>query len=325
MAMTGMRDLARVPLVAGPTPLQPAQRLSQAVGFEVWLKRDDLTGFGLGGNKVRALEYLLGDAEARGCDCLVTGAGPQSNWAMLAALAARVRGLPAYVVYYGHPVRPAGNHRLAVLAGADVRFTGDAERSSVDDAVACLADDLRAAGCTPYIVPRGGAVAMGAAGYVRGAWEIADQLREAGLATPTLWLPTGSCGTQAGLLAGVRLLDLGGRVVGVTVSRPVEEARARVADLAAATADLLDADAPRTPDDVEVVAGYIGPGYGQPSQEGDRAAALLARTEGVLLDPVFGAKAMAALLDAGAAAGEPVVFLCTGGSPTLFTTPGAPP
>lgn len=312
--------LPRVRLLpADPTPLQPARRLSAELGVEVWLKRDDLTGFGLGGNKVRGLEYLLADAEQQGCDCLVTGAGPQSNWAMLAALAARVRGLSAHLVYYGDPVAPAGNHLLAELAGADVRFTGDADRAAVDHAVAALADELRAAGRRPYTLPRGGAVALGAIGYVRAALELAEQLVAADLAPAALWLPTGSCGTQAGLLAGARWLQLGARVVGVTVSRPADECRARVTALAAGAAALLDVPGAGTDADAEVVDGYAGPGYGQPSKEGELVAALVARTEGVFLDPVFGAKAMAALYDAAAGARGPVVFLCTGGAPTLFT------
>lgn len=319
----GLLSLPRVPLlVGGPTPLEAAPRLSEAIGVDVWLKRDDLTGLGLGGNKVRGLEYLLADAERRGCDCIVTGAGPQSNWAMLAALAARVRGLDAYLVYYGDPVVADGNYRLAMLAGADVRFTGDPDRASVDAAIDELADELRAAGRRPYVVPRGGAVPLGAVGYARAALELAGQLLDAGVEPRALWLATGSCGTQAGLLAGVRWLCLQARVVGVTVSRPAEEVRARVAELAAGTAALLGLPHPAGSDDVEVVAGYLGPGYGQRSAAGERAAALAARTEGVFLDPVFAAKAMAALIEAAPALDGPVVFVCTGGAPTLFTAPG---
>lgn len=311
--------LPRVRLLpGGPTPLQPAPRLSAELGVEVWLKRDDLTGFGLGGNKVRGLEYLLADAEQQGCDCLVTGAGPQSNWAMLAALAARARGLDPYLVYYGSPAEPAGNHLLAELAGADVRFTGEADRTSVDAAVAALAEQLRVAGRRPYLLPRGGAVPLGAVGYVHAALELAGQLLDTGVAPRTLWLATGSCGTQAGLVAGAGWLQLGARVVGVTVSRPADECRARVTELAAGAAALLGIPAPGH-DDVDVRGGYAGPAYGHASKEGEAAAALVARTEGVFLDPVFGAKAMAGLVDAGPATPGPVVFLCTGGAPTLFT------
>lgn len=323
-------SLPRVRLRAdGPTPLHPARRLSEAIGIEVWLKRDDLTGFGLGGNKVRGLEYLLADAERRGCDCLVTGAGPQSNWAMLAALAARVRGLDAHLVYYGDEVPAQGNHLLAAAVGADIRFTGEADRTSVDACLARIAEELREAGRTPYVLPRGGAVPLGCVGYVQAALELELQLLEVGLDPGTLWLATGSCGTQAGLLAGVRWLRLGVPVVGVTVSRPVGECRARIAELASGATTLLGLDPPTGSGepDVIVVGGYIGPGYGARSKEGEAAAALAARTEGVFLDPVFAAKALAGLIDAaeaGTVAG-PVVFLCTGGAPALFSAPGQRP
>lgn len=320
--MRRLLELPRVSLVAAPTPLHPAPRLSAAIGAEVWFKRDDLTGLGLGGNKVRALEYLLGDALEDGCDCLVTGAGPQSNWAMLAALAARRCGLDPYLVFYGPPVRPAGNLLLDELTGADIRFTGELDRASVDAGIEKLRDDLRAAGRRPYCVPRGGATPRGAAGYVRASLELAGQLMSAGLAPSVLWLATGSCSTQAGLVAGAHWLRAPYEVVGVTVSRPVGECLDRVAALAGGAADLLrlpDFEAPAA----TVLDGYLGPGYGRRSPAGEDAARLVAHTEGVFLDPGFAAKAMAALIDA-ARAGRltgPVVFLVTGGAPTLFTAP----
>lgn len=317
--MKQLLSLPRVPLVAGPTPLVPTPRLSTEIDAEVWFKRDDLTGLGLGGNKVRGLEYLLGDALAKGCDCFVTGAGPQSNWAMLAALAARRCGLVPYLVFYGSATRPTGNLLLDELLGADVRFTGEFDRSSVDTAIDKLGAELSAAGRRPYVVPRGGATPLGAIGYVRASLELADQLLAGGLTPSQLWLATGSCGTQAGLIAGSRWLCSPYDVIGVTVSRPVDECIARISSLAAGTTALLGLPDPDV-DSGAVVGGYLGPGYGQASPEGDAAARLVARTEGVFLDPVFGAKAMAALVDA-ARAGRvngPVVFLVTGGAPTLF-------
>ena len=322
--MKDLLSLPRVPLAATPTPLQPALRLGEALGVELWFKRDDLTGLGLGGNKVRALEYLMADALAQNCDCLVTGAGPQSNWAMLAALAARRCGLDPYLVCYGSPVAPSGNLLLDELAGADVRFTGDPDRASVDGGIDTLAGELRRSGRRPCVLPRGGATVLGAAGYVRASLELADQLLEAGLAPARLWLATGSCGTQAGLVAGARWLRAPYRVVGVTVSRPVEECVARVTAFACGVGQLLGLPGTDTrTGDVVVVGGYLGPGYGVPSPAGEQAARLVARAEGVFLDPVFGAKAMASLADV-ALAGQldgPVVFLVTGGAPTLFSGP----
>lgn len=323
--MTGLLDLPRVSLATTPTPLVAAPRLSEAIGTEVWFKRDDLTGLGLGGNKVRALEFLLGDALARGCDCLVTGAGPQSNWAMLAALAARRVGLDAHLVFYGSATAAVGNHALAELAGAEVSFTGDPDRGSVDTVIESTAAKLRASGRRPCALPRGGATRLGSLGYVRASLELAEQLLSSGSAggdgpgpVPSeLWLATGSCGTQAGLVAGVRWLHLPYRVVGVSVSRPAPECRNRVLDLARAAAGLLGTVAPDE-HDIDVREG-IGPGYGVRAADADAAAALVARTEGVFLDPVFGAKAMAALI--AAAPAGPVVFLVSGGAPTLFSVP----
>jgi D-cysteine desulfhydrase len=317
----GLPAQSRIRLGTFPTPLQPAPRLSAAAGVEIWLKRDDLTGFGLGGNKVRGLEFLLADAQRRGCDHLVTGGGPGSNWAMLAALAARTLGMDTVLVCYGTRVRPVGNMALASMIDAEIRFTGDPDRASVDVVVERVADELRADGRMPYPLGRGGANPVGALGYLAASVELAAQLTDLGLAPTALWLPTGSCGTQAGLVAGAHWLRCGYEVVGVTVSRPVAECVDRIATLAAAAAEDIGVPGPRG--EPVVVDGHIGPGYGKRSADGDAAAQLVARTEGLFLDPIFGAKAMAGLLAAirrGAVVG-PVVFLVTGGAPTLFTTP----
>jgi D-cysteine desulfhydrase len=323
----GLLDLPRVELCRAPTPLRPAARLSEMLGVEIWFKRDDLTGFGLGGNKVRALEYLLGDALRRGCDCLVTGAGPQSNWAMLAALGARQCGLEAHLVYYGQPVPATGNLLLAQLAGAQITFTGNPDRASVDAGIATLADKLCVAGHTPCCLPRGGATPVGALGYARASLELAEQLLAADLRPRQLWLATGSGGTQAGLLAGVRWLRLPYDVVGVTVSRAVTDCVQQVGELAAGVGALLGTW-PHDHGDVTVLDGFLGPGYGVVSSTGEEAARLVAQTEGMFLDPVFGAKAMAALMSASGGVVDnqsvvgPVVFLLTGGAPTLFTATG---
>ncbi len=309
----------RLELAVLPTPLHLAPRLSEALGAEVWFKRDDLTGLGLGGNKVRTLEYLLADAQAQGCDCLVTGAGPQSNWTMLAALASIRCGLDPFVVCYGDPTPDQGNLLLHRRLGVTISWTGDPERPSVDGAMQALADRLRGQGRLPYVVPRGGATPLGSLGYLRASVELAGQLADAGVAPAQLWLATGSGGTTAGLVAGSALLATAYRVVGVTVSRPVPAIVEQVTGLATAAAGLLGLPLDVTAD---VRDGWIGPGYGVSSPAGEQAADLVVRTEGVFLDPVFGAKAMAALVDAarsGALTG-PVVYLVSGGAPTLFTS-----
>ncbi|MEU6259182.1 pyridoxal-phosphate dependent enzyme [Streptomyces sp. NPDC047043] len=315
----------RLRLVNAPTPLQPAVGLSEALGTEVWFKRDDLTGIGLGGNKVRALEYLIADALRHGCDSLVTGAGPQSNWAMLAAVTARQHGLEPHLVYYGASAEPVGNHALAELVGADIRFTGSTERTSVDAGIEALTRELRSRGRRPYALPRGGATPLGSIGYLRASGELADQFDETGLKPESVWLATGSCGTQAGLVAGARLWGASYRVTGVSVSRPVTECAARVTELAHEAGRLVGV-AGTGADDIEILDGLTGSGYGRPSATGGEAARLVARTEGVFLDPVFGAKAMAVLVERARAGRQrgPVVFLVSGGAPTLFGPPQTP-
>ena len=327
--MTQRTDRPRVDLVVGPTPLHRAPRLSAGLGVPVLLKRDDLTGLGLGGNKVRGLEYLIADALAQGCDSLVTGAGPQSNWTMLAALCCLRYGIEPHVVCYGSAPDQAataeGNLRLHRWLGVDVRFTGDPDRASVDAGIEAVTAELAAAGRQPYPVPRGGATPLGALGYVRASVELADQLAGLGAEPAAVWLATGAGGTQAGLLAGAALTGAGYQVRGVTVSRPPAECRDRVRELASGAAALSGAAAPVA--EPTVLGGWIGPGYGAPSQAGQAAARLAAAAEGVFLDPVFGAKAMAALISecrAGRVRGTQV-FLVTGGAPTLFTGPAGQP
>ncbi len=333
----GLAGLPRVDLVIAPTPLHLAPGLSRELGVPVLFKRDDLTGAGLGGNKLRGLEFLIADALAQGCDSLVTGAGPQSNWTLLAALASLRHGLEPHVVCYGssgahEASRAEGNMRLHRWLGVDVRFTGVAERSSVDAGIEAVTAELRAAGRRPYPVPRGGATPLGALGYVRASAELAAQLTRLDEPPAGLWLATGSCGTQAGLVAGAALTAAAYQVIGVTVSRPVAECASRVRELATAAAGLarngpdlpgISPDPPRISPDLpgpDVRGGWTGPGYGVPSASGQAAARLVAATEGVFLDPVFGAKAMAALIAecrAGRVQG-PQVFLVSGGAPTLF-------
>lgn len=318
--MNRLLTLPRELFMAAPTPLQLARRLSEVLGVEVWFKREDLSGLGFGGNKTRVLEYPLGEALARGCDCLITGGGPQSNWAMLAAVAARRSGLDPYLVYYGSATPATGNHHLAKLIDADIRFTDDPERASVDTTIDELTATLRTAGRRPYVLPRGGATALGAAGYVAASLELAAQLQAERVTPDSVWLATGSCTSQAGLLAGARWLHAPYAVTGIAVSRPLGECVTIVADLAEQVADLLGIPAGDDPRDVNVLDGYHGPGYGRRSVEGDAAARLVAKTEGIFLDPIFAAKAMAALLDQvrdGQRVG-PVIFLATGGAPTVF-------
>lgn len=309
----------RTTLATLPTPLVAAPRLSAELGVEIWFKRDDLTGLGLGGNKVRTLEFLIGAARADHADMLVTGGGPQSNWVMLAALAAVISGMGAHVVLYGDPVAPHGNLALlASLPDVEITFTSDTDRATVDAGIARVTAQLRDAGCVPYAIGRGGASGTGALGYAEATDELDRQLRAQQIEPTAVWLATGSCGTQAGLVAGHARSGSARHVVGVSVSRPVDECRRRIADLSAEALALLGAD-PALRADWTVSGDQLG-SYGTASRAGADAAALVARAEGVFLDPVFGAKAMAGLI-AAAGRGEvdgPVVFLVSGGAPTLF-------
>lgn len=323
------RDIPRVPLGFWPTPLKEAPRLTAAIaGPKLWIKRDDLTGFGFGGNKVRGLEFLLADALAQQADTLITGAGPQSNSVRATAAAAVHAGMAMVAVYSGIPLcHVEGNYRLTRLLGAEVRFTGDPDRSSVDAYIEASAAELRRNGRRPYAIPRGGACTLGTLGYVRAVCELAEQCATQGVSPDAIVLTTGSCGTQAGLLAGVHALGLPWRIEGFTVSRPVEEVQARVCSLAQAALERLRLPQTITLQEVIVHDGFIGPGYGIPTVEGAEAIRLAARCEGIFLDPTYTGKALAGLIahvrHGYYRNGETLIFLHTGGEPALFVGEGS--
>ena len=314
-----MNPPPRFPLAVLPTPLVPAERLSRAAGGPVWIKRDDLTGFALGGNKARKLEYTVGEALRQGADVLVTGGGPRSNHVRAAAAAAAAAGLGCHAVLYGSPpAREGANLALVRAVGARVRFTRDPDRASVDRELERVARELEGDGARPYVLPRGGATPVGAFGYALAARELAEQLEAAAVEPAAVVVAVGSCGTLAGLAAGASSLGLRWRLVGASVSREAVECRRRTLELARACAALLGGPPPSA-DLIEIVDAR-GPGYGVPSEEGRRAAGLAARTEGLFLDPTFTAKAMAvvlALLREGL--GGPAVFVHTGGEVEAVT------
>ena len=309
--MKPFTDFPRFPLAALPTPLVRAGRLEARLGGPpLYVKRDDLSGFAAAGHKARQLEFLIGAALAEGCDVLVTGGGPRSNFCPAAAAAATAAGLECELVLYGtRPDRTHPNLAAALASGASVRFTGDPDRSAVDAAVHELAADLAAAGRRPYPIPRGGATAVGAIGMVLATDELAAQVDGLGIEPAAVVVATGSGGACAGIAVGTRAYQRTWEVVGASVSRPVDEAAAQVDDLAAACAALLDAPPPsRSPRLVDV----RGDGFGVPSPQGDAAARVAFHTEGLLLDPVYTAKAFAVLLQLAEGDG-PLVFWHTGG------------
>ena len=318
--------LPRYPLTTLPTPLHRARNLEAALGPRcprIYLKRDDLTGLAFGGNKARKLEYLLADALANEATMLVTEGAVQSNHARITAAAAAIAGLRSVLVLDARQgADVAGNLLLDHLLGAEVRIVPDkAARIAL---MASIGDELRAAGERPYVIPTGGSVPIGAAGYVNMVAELLAQLVSCGEAPSRLYFPTGSMGTQAGLVVGARAFSAPFVVYGVAVEHPVEQLIASGVALANRTAELLGLGQCFDTTDIEIDGEFIGAAYGVATEEGIEAIRLLARTEAVFLDPVYSGKAMAALIsharDGELDPNEAVVFLHTGGGPSLFAT-----
>lgn len=329
----------RASLCAWPTPLEECPRLSAAVGGpHIWVKRDDLTGLGLGGNKVRKLEYLLGDAARQGADTVVTTGALQSNHARLTAAACRRLGFEIVLVLVDEGdscpskgrsrVRgPAqGNLLLDRLYGATIVTIPDGSDEAVSRALRETADRLIARGRHPYLVPLGGSTPVGSLGYVACALEIAGQAQAEGVVFDHLFITTGSGGTHAGLQLGASLFLSGTVVQGVSVSRPAASAAALVDSLAGRTAELLGLNVnPASP--ALVHDSYIGDGYAVPTLTGWEAITLAARTEGLVLDPVYTGKALSGLIDLARKGALPstanVLFVHTGGAPGLMAQAAA--
>lgn len=320
-----VKDIARVELGFLPTPLEPALRLSEELGVDLTLKRDDFTGFGGGGNKVRKLEFLVAEATATGADVLITTGGHQSNHARMTAAVARRFGMSAVLVLRGNkPAVYQGNLLLDRLFGAELEFLDpDAYFSQIDGRMQAHADAASAKGLKPYIIPLGGASPLGALGYVRAVEELASQYAAPGLQPPDFVVAAvGTGGTLAGLHVGVRKLWPSTRVFGVCVARDSAWFDNRVAEMATEAAALSRVGGTWNAEDVWTDDKHIGPGYGLPSEDGVAAIRRLARSEGVLLDPVYTGKAMAGLLTAigrgDIPKGSRVLFIHTGGSPALY-------
>ncbi len=326
---TGPALERRIPLVTLPTPFEPLPRLGAALGMApgtLWVKRDDVTGLGGGGNKARKLEFLCADAIARGCDVLVTGGGQQSNHVRMTAAAANRLGLACVVVVPGDaPAVATGNVVLDELFGPEVVRIGDGggenggglDYYAVEAAIVATTERLVADGRRPYGIPVGGASPVGALGYVGAGTEILRQAVEATGAEPDLIVVAdGSGGTHAGLAVGIGDHD---RILGVDVgARPdVEDVLPGKAAQAAALAGR-----PEPTGTVVVDHDQVGRRYADLTDACRDAIVLAARTEGLLLDPVYTGKAMAGLIAARADGRiDPrtrTVFLHTGGSPALF-------
>ncbi|WP_051952576.1 1-aminocyclopropane-1-carboxylate deaminase/D-cysteine desulfhydrase [Methylocapsa aurea] len=317
--------LPRLSLVCEPTPLAPARRLSAALGGpQLWFKRDDLLPFAFGGNKVRSLDLIVAEALRQGADTLVTGAGPLSNHVRASAGVAAMTGLRCIAIYWGAaPPRVEGNHWLTRMLGAEIVFTGDADRASVDRGIKASVAKVVARGGRPFSVPRGGACALGALAHVLAVRETLEQCADLGVMPQAVVMAVGGAGTLAGWLLGTALFGATWRLEAITVSRPAAEALSRARNLAAEAAAALDCPAQLGSVKLFVHDGFLGAGYGVPSPEGKGAIVATARAEGVFLDPTYTGKAMAGyrtLLSQGRYAGaDDVLFLHTGGAPSLFT------
>jgi 1-aminocyclopropane-1-carboxylate deaminase/D-cysteine desulfhydrase-like pyridoxal-dependent ACC family enzyme len=316
----------RVVLGETPTALQPLPRLSAELGRPVFVKRDDLLGPALGGNKTRKLEYLMAEARQQGATKVATFGGLQSNHARLTAAAASLLGMEAHLLYFeARPESLTGNLLLNELLGARMHFfplTSKRPRPRSLETTIRLARLLARLRVGPhYFIPVGGHTWVGALGYVRAAVEIDEETRGLGMDEAHLVVAAGSGGTLAGLLAGLRLVGSRLRPLGIDVGKLWKAFPASVAQLATEVCGRLGAPHVFAPGDVPLVEGtYVGEAYGQGSETGNAALERLARAEGILLDPVYTAKAFAGLLGEKArfAPGEPVVFLHTGGLPALF-------
>lgn len=331
--LTDCRSLAdrlavfpRVGLADLPTPLEPMKRLTAHLGGpRLWVKREDATGLGFGGNKLRKLDYVLHEALANGADTIVSGGVIQSNSQRQVAAVAAKLGLACHLAVYHSRLEPptpeykiSGNAFLNRLFGAhlhDVPWTGDRNA-----AIRTLVGDLEAKGQKPYFVPYGVSNALGAVAYATTIAEIESQAALLGFTPTAIVHCTGSAGTQAGLVVGASLALPNTRIVGIDIDAEPERVRADVVTFAREAADLLDV--PFDEATVEVVAGHAGPAYGIPHDAAIEAIRLAGRLEALALDPVYSGKGLAGLIalvrQGRWRQDEDVIFLHTGGTPALF-------
>lgn len=318
----------RFRLLDEPTRIHPLKNLNKQLnGIEVYVKRDDVMSMGLGGNKLRKLEFILGDAIAEGADVLITSGGIQSNHARLTAVAAAYAGLDCEIVLTqavpkNDPVYTGnGNILLEKILDVKMHLLPADENANVftDRRVS----ELKAAGKKPYVIPMGGSSPIGCLGYVSCFQEILIQSEELNLHFDTIIVPNGSGGTHTGLLTGVKIADVRKtNIKSYTVLATLEKAISVTQEKTGATLDIIDKDVPVDRDDIDIDDSCLGTGYGIPTEEMVNAVKLLARTEGIFLDPVYSGKAFAGMLNdiqkGKFKAGSRLLFILTGGLPGLF-------
>jgi len=328
---TRLMNLARFPrirLAHLPTPLEPLPRLSAHLGGpEIWIKRDDCTGLSTGGNKTRKLEFLMAEARERDADVVVTQGATQSNHARQTAAAAARLGMDCHILLENRTgsndpnYHANGNVFLDHLHGATTEDRpGDGRDMNAE--MEPVAERLRAEGRRPYLIPGGGSNATGALGYVNCAYELMGQAQDGGLVFDHIVTATGSAGTQAGLIVGLKAIHAGHPLVGIGVRAPKEKQEANVFALARKTAEKIGAPGVVARADVVANTDYVGAGYGIPRADTLEAIDIFARMEGILLDPVYSGKGAAGLIDlirkGMFARGQKIVFLHTGGAAALF-------
>jgi D-cysteine desulfhydrase family pyridoxal phosphate-dependent enzyme len=316
----------RLGLASLPTPLEPMKRLTAHLGGpRLWVKREDATGLGFGGNKLRKLDYVLHEAVASDADVLVSGGVVQSNSQRQVAAAAAKLGMACHLaVYHGRlaPQAPeyerSGNALLNRLFGAhlhDVPWSGN-RNAAIEE----LGNRLRQEGRRPFVVPYGVSSSLGAVAYASTISEIAEQSRALGIQPAAIVHCTGSAGTQAGLVVGASAAMPGTRIVGIDIDAEPARVRADVIAYARAAADLIGGGFDEN--DVEVVAGHAGPGYGVPHAATIEAIRLAGALEALPLDPVYSGKGLAGLIALIRQRRWPpetdVIFIHTGGTPALF-------
>ena len=321
-ALAAMMSMPAVELASAPTPIEEMKRLAAALGPaspRMFVKRDDLLSFACGGNKVRKIQTVVAEAKSQGADALVTCGGVQSNHARVTAAAGAALGMKVVLVVNGtEQAQPTANARLDRLFGAEIRHVSSRDERA--PAMEQAAADLRTAGHRPFVVPLGASTVTGALGFARGVAE----LSASGIKPDVILHSSSSGGTQAGLVAGCALLGLRARVMGISADESSESLREIVSGLLDGIAERLggkretiDGGHPIDVDDSQV-----GTGYGVPTPASTEALELVARREGILLDPVYTAKAMAgliALVRAGElTSGQTVLFWHTGGQVGYF-------
>jgi L-cysteate sulfo-lyase len=304
---------------------------SELGGPALWVKRDDCTGLSTGGNKTRKLEYLLADALDKGADTVITQGAVQSNHArQTAALCAKLK-VTCHILledrtgFKDDSYRLNGNVLLDQLHGATVSLRPGGANMQAE--METFAESLKAKGRKPYVIPGGGSNPIGALGYVNAALELTFQINEMGLKATHLVLATGSAGTHAGLIAGLKILNSPLKVIGFGVRAPKEKQEQMVYDLACRTAAMLGHEGVVQREDVFADCNYVGKGYGLPTEGMVEAVKMLAQTEGLLFDPVYTGKGLSGLIDwvrhDRFTKDDTIIFLHTGGSAALFGYPEA--